>query len=66
MERGLLDAVFGQGVSRLGPATLAGKVALYNSGQDYDLIHTFTVFGDPALRLPVLPERVYVPLIRKN
>ncbi len=41
------------GTSRLGPATLAGKVALFSSGQSFDLIDTFTVFGDPALHLPV-------------
>ncbi len=33
LERGLLKAVFRQGVSRLGAAALAGKVALYSSGQ---------------------------------
>ncbi len=53
LERGLLNAVFQQGASRLGSATQAGKLALYASGQDYDLIDTFTVFGDPALRLPL-------------
>ncbi len=51
LERGLLKAVFQQGAARLGWAALAGKVALYASGQNYDLIKTFTVFGDPALRL---------------
>jgi hypothetical protein len=52
LERGFLDAVFQQGVSRLGEAAQAGKVALYSAGHDYDLIDTFTVFGDPALHLP--------------
>jgi hypothetical protein len=51
LERGLLDSVFQQGASRLGWAAQAGKLALYASGQNYDLIDTFTVFGDPALRL---------------
>ena len=53
LERGLLKAVFQQGASRLGLAALSGKLALYTSGQNYDLIDTFTVFGDPALRLPL-------------
>jgi len=66
LERGLLTAVFQQGVSRLGSAALAGKAALYASGQNYDLIDTFTVFGDPALRLPILMNRRYVPLIQKH
>jgi Peptidase family C25 len=64
LERGLLNAVFRQRVSRLGAAALAGKVALYSSRQSYDLIDTFTVFGDPALRLPIGQE-VYLPLVRR-
>jgi hypothetical protein len=58
MERGLLNAVFQQGFARLGEATQAGKLALYASGQNYDLIHTFTIFGDPALRLPTYAMNV--------
>jgi hypothetical protein len=66
LERGLLYAVFRQGVSRLGVAALAGKVALYSAGHDFDLIDTFTVFGDPALRLPIVQnEPVYLPLLRR-
>lgn len=53
LERGLLDAVFHQHVARLGPATLAGKLNLYGAGHDFDLLGTFTIFGDPALRLPI-------------
>jgi hypothetical protein len=66
LERGLLNAVFQQGVSRLGAAAQAGKLELYAAGHDYDLIDTFTVFGDPALRLPTLYNKVYLPLIQKN
>ena len=66
LERGLLNAVFQQGVSRLGKAALAGKLQLYAAGHDYDLIDTFTVFGDPALRLPVVNNKLYLPLIRRN
>jgi hypothetical protein len=68
LERGLLNAVFRQGVARLGAAALAGKAALYSSGQSYDLIDTFTVFGDPALRLPIqiqLGHDVYLPVVRR-
>jgi hypothetical protein len=66
LERGLLTAVFKQGVSRLGLAALAGKAALYASGQNYDLIDTFTMFGDPALHLPVMMNKLYLPLIQKH
>jgi hemin uptake protein HemP len=45
------DALFKDGVWRLGPATLAGKLALYGTGRNLDLINTFTIFGDPALHI---------------
>ncbi|HZD56717.1 MAG TPA: C25 family cysteine peptidase, partial [Anaerolineales bacterium] len=48
LQRGFYDAVFNQDIRELGPATLAGKLSLYVSGGNYDLLHTFTVFGDPA------------------
>jgi hypothetical protein len=63
LERGFLTAVFEQGVSRLGWAEEAGKLALYAAGHDYDLIDTFTIFGDPALRIPVLSNKIYLPVI---
>jgi hypothetical protein len=58
LERGLLNAVFQQGYARLGWAAQAGKLELYASGLDYDLIKTFTIFGDPALRLPTYAVEV--------
>jgi hypothetical protein len=64
LQRRFYDAVFQDGVRELGAATLAAKLALYASGRHYDLIHTFTIFGDPALRLQVLSPQVYLPLIR--
>jgi hypothetical protein len=66
LERGFLNAVFQQGVSRLGGAAQRGKLELYAAGHDYDLIDTFTVFGDPALHLPTLLEKIFLPLIRRN
>lgn len=52
LEQGFFTAVFANGVQRLGPAALAAKVQLYGTGSHPDLIHTFTTFGDPALKLP--------------
>lgn len=52
LNRGFYDAVF-QGHTTLGPASIAAKLNLYATGGNYDLIHTFTVFGDPALRFPL-------------
>lgn len=52
LERGFFKAVFQDGVQELGKAALAGKVLLYSTGANFDLLHTFTILGDPALRLP--------------
>ncbi len=52
LNRGFYDAVF-QEHTTLGPASIAAKLNLYATGGNYDLIHTFTVFGDPALRFPL-------------
>jgi uncharacterized membrane protein len=53
LASGVLDAIFKDGVQRLGPATIAGKVNVYARGDGLDLINTYTILGDPALRLPV-------------
>lgn len=52
LEQGFFTAVFSDGQQYLGPATIAAKLALYATGAHDDLIHTFTLFGDPALKLP--------------
>lgn len=51
LERGFFTAVFADGVQELGKAALAAKVALYGTQANYDLLDTFEVLGDPALRL---------------
>jgi hypothetical protein len=63
LQRGFYDAVFNQGIKELGPATLAAKLSLYASGSNYDLLHTFTVFGDPALRMHIPEPPVYLPIL---
>lgn len=49
---GFYDAVFQDGATRLSQVALAAKLEIYASGLNYDLLHTYTIFGDPALRLP--------------
>lgn len=53
LHRGFYDALFVQGQRTFGPATMTAKLALFAVGGHDDLINTFTVFGDPALRLPI-------------
>ena len=48
LSRGFYDALFQEDARRLGVATVAGKVRLYNSGSNLNLIHTFALLGDPA------------------
>ena len=53
LQRGLFTAVFDHGMRRLGPATLYGKQFLAEQGVALDLLNTYTVFGDPALLIPL-------------
>ena len=57
LNRGFFDALFCDGVGRvdrLGLATMAGTLYLYTSISPYrDLLDTYNLLGDPALRLPV-------------
>ncbi len=49
--RGFYDATFRDGNWRLGEAALAAKLRLYATGGNLDLVHTYTIIGDPALRI---------------
>ncbi len=70
---GFYDAVFRDNITSLGPATVAGKLYLYNNTRSYrDLIDTYTLLGDPGLKL-ALPRptsvptetKLYLPLIQR-
>lgn len=52
MQEAMFDAMWRDGEWTLGQAALVGKLALYASGWSYDLIDTFTIYGDPALQIP--------------
>ena len=65
LERGFFVAVFHVGVRELGPATTFGKIFLYSespAGKYDDLLDTFLLLGDPALKLRTLDS---VPEERK-
>lgn len=53
--RGFYRSIYQTGTRQLGPAAIDAKLALWATGTFPDLIATYTVFGDPALRLP-LPD----------
>jgi hypothetical protein len=51
LERGFLDSLFIEGDWRLGAAAQSAKMRLFLTGSNFDLLNTFTIFGDPALQL---------------
>jgi len=51
LNRAFFDAIYEQGIQELGSAVASSKVALYATWQNLDLVHTYTIFGDPAMRL---------------
>ncbi len=58
LHRGFYRALYAEGEQRLGALTLLGKLALFTGdslGVFHDLIDTFTLLGDPALRLELAP-----------
>ncbi|NUM43309.1 MAG: hypothetical protein HUU38_01270, partial [Anaerolineales bacterium] len=49
LQRGFFDALFLDGEWELGESALQAKTRLFTSLSNYDLLHTFTIFGDPAI-----------------
>ncbi len=66
LHRGFYTAIFRDGVRQLGPITLFAKLALYDTQSHHDLIHTFTVFGDPALPLPLYQFELSLPTVEQS
>jgi hypothetical protein len=69
LQTGFYRAINNQSETNLGAATLAGKMDLYATGFHQDLLETFTLFGDPALKMnfTIVPfsNRVYLPIIQR-
>lgn len=52
LEQGLFQAIFQEGITRLGPATTWAKRFLAEHGRpDNELLDTYLLFGDPAMHL---------------
>jgi hypothetical protein len=51
LQRGIFSSLVNTGDWRLGAATFKGKLQLFLNGADQDLMHTFMLFGDPAVGL---------------
>ncbi len=74
LDEGFFQAVFRDSASAtmltVGQAALAGKLSLAITGQHLDLLDTFTLLGDPALRINrnILPwaSQTYLPSVIQN
>ena len=69
LSEGFFRAVFSDTVGTVGEATLAGKLNLLGAPVGSDLLDTFVLLGDPALRWnrTLIPwtAHVFLPLVRR-
>ena len=69
LSDGFFRAVFSDTVGTLGEATLAGKLNLVGAPVGSDLLDTFVLLGDPALKfyrtIPPWASQIYLPLVRR-
>ncbi len=50
----------------LAPATLAGKLALYKTGSHFDLLYTYSILGDPALKVQGFVQKsIFMPILNR-
>ncbi len=53
LSRGFYSALFFNNATTLGEATTAGKLRLWSTGGNLDLLDTYLLFGDPAQVIPI-------------
>lgn len=58
LDKGFFKAAFTDRVPTVGQATAAGKLALWATGTNLDLLDTYLLFGDPELKFPISPTAV--------
>lgn len=66
LHTALLDAIFVEGERRLGPATARAKAVLYDTWGEDGLLHTMTLFGDPAMTLATPAWQQSLPLVQRG
>jgi hypothetical protein len=64
LHEGFYDSLMVDGVWDMGSAAQNAKLWLYQTGQNFDLLHTYTVFGDPALKIRA-QYHVNLPLLKR-
>lgn len=68
LSTGFYQSMFYEGDQILGQAASAGKLSLWGSGSNLDLIDTFLMFGDPAMKVHATPMpapewQLYLPIL---
>lgn len=63
LNKAFFDSLYKIGVKELGAAVQFSKLKLFETGQNFDLIYTYTIFGDPALRLKTTSGGVFIPYV---
>ncbi len=68
LDSGFFDTVFDTGKRVAGQATTAGRMRLWATGKNLDLVETYTFFGDPALSIHPLWDgaSIYLPAILRS
>jgi hypothetical protein len=65
LQRGFFNNFFNTSNPTMGSADLSAKLNTYSSLSNEELIYTFMIFGDPALRLTNYRQFVYLPLLSR-
>lgn len=65
LNQGFFNAVFRAGMVNLGQATSYGKLYLWTSQENLDLMDTYLLFGDPATKINITRKNLFLPLILK-
>lgn len=65
LNQGFFNAALGIGNTDLGKATSYGKLFLWSSQENLDLIDTYLLFGDPATKINWKQKDLFLPLILK-
>ncbi len=65
LQRGFFEYFFNNHDPLLGAADLSAKLKVYASGNNDEMIFTYMIFGDPALRLHNNLRFIYLPLLSR-
>ncbi len=65
LQRGFFENFFRRNNTPLGAADLSAKLKVYASGNNDEMIFTYMIFGDPAMRLHNELKFTYLPLLSR-